>query len=471
MKLRYTGFFVALTILSINFIAALNNSIVQLVLPQLSQKMGLEYEISSVVISLYWLSAGITALPAGKLGDIYSPKQIFIFGMAIFSLSSFLSICVTDSMLQLAVLRAIQGLGASAAIVNGVSLLRLTFPPEEINKMMGWWATSIAMGYMIGPALGGYLVDSLGWKYSFIMNGVITAFFAGYALVTLTHGERNNMSFDLLGSGILSVSIGALLFFLNPISGIILHSLIRYSPLLIFCIGFMLFIKREKSCAYPLVDLNLFSSNRTFVLGLLTGITHSASIQGLNFVLQHYFQNAHGLSPSQSGGYWMLMSLANFITSFYVGKFGNRYEARSLAIYGAIVRIFALLGLTFISFLNSEVTQIYLVVLILIVFGLGMGLTTAPIYSLIIGSLDSSQTGTATGMYNIARDMSSSIGVALSAQILFITSIFFPSKEHIFTQLGMGFLFTCVLIFGGFLFLLRIPRVPPMLTHEAANQS
>ncbi len=168
-------------ILGINFIGALNNSVIQIALPDLSSEIGVRYETLSIIISVYWLSAGIVALPSGKLGDIYSPKKVFVWGLGIFALASILC-TITSSYLIIAILRAFQGIGVSIAVVNGVSLLRIIYPVHQIDGAMGYWSASISLGYVLGPSIGGFIVEQIGWRVAFGISGILTALFLGVAI-------------------------------------------------------------------------------------------------------------------------------------------------------------------------------------------------------------------------------------------------------------------------------------------------
>ncbi len=141
-------------IILVNLIGSLNNSVIQIALPELSIESNVDYASLSIIISLYWLAAGAFAFPSGKLGEVYTPRRIFLLCLGLFSISSFLCI-LSQHYLLIAIFRALQGISLSGATVNSIALLRKAYPENERGQALGIWSASTSLGYILGPSLGG----------------------------------------------------------------------------------------------------------------------------------------------------------------------------------------------------------------------------------------------------------------------------------------------------------------------------
>ena len=443
-------------ILGINFIGALNNSVIQIALPDLSSEIGVRYESLSIIISIYWLAAGISALPSGKFGDIYTPKTVFVSGLCLFAVASILC-AMTSSYLLIALFRALQGIGVSVAAVNGVSLLRAIYPPQRIDSAMGFWSASISLGYVAGPSVGGLLVERVGWRSTFGVNGALVALFVVFAVLYLPSATRKKLGFDYLGSCLLAAMITALLLLLSPLreGGWQIGSLI--SLLVLFLVSAFWFFRHERTTSSPLIDLSIFATNQQFRISLLAGLAYSASIQGLVFLLQYYLQEIQGFSPAQSGSFWMVMSVANLIASTLVGKMSDFTGTWGLAFLGTGLRVAGFASLILLAFINPVSNVSILIIAILILFGFGMGTTAAPLYSLVMSSFKQEDTGTVAGTYNTIRHISSSIGVALFSQSLLFAPILFGNENQAWS-VSFAFVIAFVVAALGLVFLLRIRK-------------
>lgn len=442
-------------ILGINFIGALNNSVIQIALPNLSSEIGVRYETLSIIISVYWLSAGIVALPSGKLGDMYSPKKVFIWGLGIFAFASILC-AFTSSYLIITVLRALQGIGVSIAVVNGVSLLRIIYPTSQIDTAMGYWAASISLGYVLGPSVGGFLVEEIGWRLTFAISGLLITLFLGIALWLLPSTNAENVTFDYQGASLLTVMIITLLLVISPLQEESWGWVTTTSLLFIFVASSYWFFKHENNVQEPLINLSTFTQNRQFQMSILSGATYSASMQGLIFGLQYYLQAAQHYSPSQSGSFWMVMSISNLIASLLVGKLSKVTGTRRLAIIGTAIRCLAFAALVILTLSSPNQNLSFFIVVIMLLFGIGMGTTSAPLYSLVVGTFEQKDTGTIAGTYNTIRHISSSIGVAIFSQSLLGLSIL-PAVSNA-SNLSLAFILAFIIAFLGMIFLWLIPK-------------
>ncbi|HSH03508.1 MAG TPA: MFS transporter [Anaerolineae bacterium] len=411
-----------LVIVGINFIGSLTNSTIQIALPQLANEMGVRYETLSVLISIYWLSAGVFALPAGKLGDIYSPKMMFVVGMSMFT-GATLMCALTDSYWLLIGSRSMQAVGLSATAVNGVALLRGIYPREQINRAMGYWSAASSLGYVLGPSLGGFLVDMIGWRTTFSVCAGFVAIYIVIAVILLPKFEVEKGRFDYIGAGLLGVMITTVLLALTPIEGMGAY----ISPLNLLLIGLVtgvMFWQHEKRTETPLVDLSIFSNNRSFQMSLLAGAAYAASMQGLVFLLQYYMQDLQGYSAAESGVFWMLMSISNLVTCLFVGRLSEMAGPRKLAVTGTMVRVLSFAVLAGLALVGVHQNYSGVIIgMILIVFGFGMGITAAPIHSLVLDSFESNGVGSVAGAYNTLRYVSNSAGIAIFSQSMLLSPV------------------------------------------------
>lgn len=432
----YRRWTVILIIVLVNLLGSIENSVIQIALPNLAIDLGRNYSSLSIIISFYWLAAGAFAFPSGKLGEIYSSGRIFLVSIMLFSIAGF-GCVFAEHYLTITLFRAIQGISLSSATVNSISLLRQAYPEEQRAKALSIWSSSTSIGYIVGPSLGGLLVQYVGWRIVFGFGGMIilTLFFPVLFSIPNTTSNKN-IRFDYSGSLLFSSTTMLFLLILNPIRDIGWSNREMATISVFFMIAVLLLIYRENHAKEPFIPFSIFQVQQ-FRKGLAFGIIHSATIQGLVFLLQYDLQTIREYSPSESGLFWMIMSAATLVASLSIGKLNKIFTDKTLVVAGGVFRLLAFASFTVLVSMPSLNSILFVIVIFvsLFIFGTGMGITNAPLYSIIIEKFDQGKTSIVSGVYDTFRYVSNSMGVVLFSQTFQISQsslknqslILFPS--------------------------------------------
>lgn len=187
-------------------------------------------------------------------------------------------------------------------------------------------------------------------------------------------------------------------------------------------------------------------------------MTYIATIKGLTYLLQYYLQSLLDYSPSESGIMWMIMSIATLFSNLVWGRFSDRYGDRRLIIYGGVLRFIALVLLGSISILGFTQNLFWILGIILVIFGLGTGLTITPLTSLIVGSFPQSQTGMVNGVYGMARNIAGILGILLFAQMLTISSPNVLDTSLELSPISVSFFLAALIGIGGIGVIIGLPE-------------
>ena len=437
-------------------IATFQESVIQIALLNLSSEYNVTYASLSIIVVAYTIPLSIFTLPFGKLGDIYQPKYIFSIGVGLLSIFS-LGCGFGSSLSIIALSRCIQGIGLAAILATGISLLRAIYPSDQLAQGIGFWSASISLGYIIGPSLGGFSVEVFGWRAVFWTTGIIGLIIALLTMYWLPTCETQQTKFDYLGSILLAGFMLVMAFIFRPIRESGWSFTESTSMWIIAFIILGLFIHQERVNPMPLIEFNIFR-RKVFWKGLICGMTYIATIKGLTFLLQYYLQSFLGHSPSESGIMWMIMSIATLFSNLVWGRFSDKYGNQRLIIYGGVLRFASLVLLAFLPFFAAVENVFWILGGVLVVFGLGTGITVTPLTSLIVSSFPQSQTGTINGVYSMARNLVGSFGILLFAQILTIPTLNLIDGSLQLSAISISFFLAALIGIGGVGFIIGLPN-------------
>ncbi|NYT18379.1 MAG: MFS transporter, partial [Methanobacteriales archaeon] len=369
----------------------------------------------------------------GRIADIYGRKKIFTYGIIIFTISSLIAgFSVSTEMLL--IIRVFQGLGAAMIFGNVAAIIASLFPPGERGRALGISVTGVFLGLFLGPVLGGFMTQNLGWRSIFFLN-VILGLLSTLAVLRLkgewteAHGEK----FDYLGSLILGLSLVALMYGLSQLPG-------WYGFYLILggILGLITFFLVEKRMASPVLDVNLFK-NRTFTLHNLAALINYCAGVPIVFVLSLFLQYIKDLDPQTTGMVMAVQPVMMALFSPLAGKLSDRVEPRLVASAGMALTA---LGLAFLAFL-SRYTSLAWIVSGLVILGLGFALFSSPNTNVIISSVTKKYYGVASATLSTMRVLGqmSGMGLALFTLALFMgnVSILPENYDHFLLSARISF--------------------------------
>ncbi|MEW6524204.1 MAG: MFS transporter [Bacillota bacterium] len=404
---RYLAF---VTILAATFMSVLNTNMIRVASPSIMSEFGVDVKDLTWVFNAYILPYSILMPVFGRLGDMYGRKRMFMLGLTTFAAGSILC-SMTWTFGSLVLFRVIQAVGAGALFPNAMAMGTALFPPDQRGRMLGVWGGTAAVGAVVGPALGGFLVDFLRWRAVFYVNVPVAVLALVGAATLLGESPKRPGRFDFAGSILLAAGLFSLVMGLTSVGdgrGLVTAGYLAIALLIIWA-----FCRVEKGLEQPTVDLNLFS-NPVFVAGTVCGGVHMLTGQATTFLLPLFLAQVQG-HPAAVIGLIMLPSACVRIFASPLGgalsdRLGNRWPVTA----GLLIKI---LTFTLLAFLTPQASPAYIVAALLI-NGTGAGLIWSPTLSAVMGSAPPERAGTVAGVFNMLRFVAGICGTTVAGLVL-----------------------------------------------------
>ncbi len=390
------------------FLSTIDSSIVNLALPTLVRELHTDFPTVQWVILGYLLGLTALMLSVGRLADIRGKKPLYITGFVIFTIGSVL--CgLSLTIYTLILFRIVQSIGAAMILALGSAIVTESFPPEERGRALGVSGTAVSLGIVIGPTLGGLLIDALSWRWIFFVNlpvGIIGTLMAIRYVPAIK--PRGGQHFDIWGSTTLVAGLLCLLLALTwgqTIGFTEGRIVLLFAGSLLFLIIFLLIESRIED---PVIDLSLFRGEK-FSVGLITGFMTFFVIAGIILLMPFYLENVLGYGTRQVGLMLAIVPIAMGIIAPIAGSVSDRVGTRPITAAGLFILLIGYVGL---STLRLDTTAVQYLLLFLPI-GLGMGIFQSPNNSAIMGSAPHESLGVVSGMLAITRTLGQTTGIAL----------------------------------------------------------
>jgi len=406
------------------FFAPFMGSAVNIALPSI----GREFQMSAVLLgwlgTSYSLAAAIFLVPFGKIADIRGRKAVFGWGSLVFALSSLLA-GTAFSPVVLLVSRVIQGIGSAMIFSTGVAMLIAAYPPNVRGKVLGINVSSTYIGLSLGPVLGGFLTQNLGWRSIFVILGVLSLVLAGIVVFFL-HGEEagaRGERFDLAGAAALGASIVAVMLGLSRLPA-------WWGAVLIAAglAGLVGFARLESAVPNPVLDMSLFRRNPVFVFSNVAALINYSATTAVGFLLSLYLQYIKGLTPQKAGLVLLAQPIVMALLSPLAGRLSDRVEPRLLASSGMAI---SALGLFMMAFIGGG-TSLTFIGAGLFILGFGFALFSSPNTNAVMSSVERRSYGVASAMLGTMRltGQMLSMGVATLVFSLYLGSARIAPENH-----------------------------------------
>ena len=401
-------------VVMVTFMATLDSSIVNVALPVMAKSLNVTSASIQLVVTSYLIIISATILVFGRLGDMLGKAKVFKFGIALFTLGS-LFCGITSSLPFLILARVIQAIGAAGVMANSQGIITEVFPANERGKALGITGTFVALGALVGPALGGFIVGATNWKYIFLINvpiGLITLFYAFKKLPKNHKVVKGKL--DSFGALLFMFAIVPLFVALGRGQVIGFSSPIILLGFTVSIISFITFIKVEKKLEYPLLQLSIFK-NKLFSLSIFCGFISFVAIFCSIIIQPFYLQDVLKFSPASTGLVLMIFPLILSVASPLSGHLSDKISSEILTFIGLVVTS---LGLLLMSTLNEQ-SSLPSMVFFIGVMSMGNGLFQSPNNSLIMSTVPKDKLGIAGSVNALVRNLGMVCGIALATTILY----------------------------------------------------
>lgn len=395
-------------------LVALNHRAIQIALPTLTHVFHTDLSFIQWVLLVYDLAVIGLVLTLGRLGDLFGRKWFYIGGFIVFTVGS--ALCgLAHTPIQLIGFRIIQGIGGAMIMANGRALVSVNTPLSERGHALGLTSMAFHVGYMAGPTLGGFIIDTLGWRWIFHLNipmGLVSAYFAWKVLRERARSTES-IKVDFVGAAFLLLTSTCFVYALNQLPHLGLGHPVVFSFFIVSVVSLFLFIRAEQRAENPILSLTLFR-NRLFTASNLSLFFLTFTQSAISVLIPFYLQNLRGLTPTQMG--WIIIgnSIVIIIVAPVAGWLSDRFGSRLLCTVGSAIIV---MGQFLIASLTLE-SSIFQMVLPQVLTGLGWAIFNSPNQSAILGSVPRDKVGAASGMTITTARIGGAIGIAMSGAIL-----------------------------------------------------
>lgn len=396
-----------------SFVTFLDGTVVNVALPAISRELGGGITTQQWVVDAYLITLSALILLAGSVSDAYGRVLVMRVGLIAFGVAS-VAVAAAPDPLVLIIARAAQGAAGALLVPSSLALITATMRSDVQSRAIGVWTAFTTAAQLVGPLLGGVFVDYLSWRFVFLINVVPIA----VTLVLLSRlrlDERpSGRGVDWWSGALCATGLGAVVFALIEQPNYGWGSPVIWVPGVVGAALFAWFLLRQRGSGSPLMPLSLFRV-RDFGWGNLATLFVYAALSLNGFVVGVYLQQGAGLSATAAGLASLPMTVLMILISSRAGAWAGRWGPRIFMTVGpAIMAVGALMLLT----VSTDFDYWWQVLPAMIVMGLGLALTVAPLTAAILGAIDQERSGIASAVNNAVSRVAGLLVVAMLSTIV-----------------------------------------------------
>jgi len=407
------------------FMILLDTTIVNIAVPALTADLDASLDEVLWIVNAYTLVYAVLLITGGRLGDLFGPKRLFVAGLVIFTVAS-VACSLAQSPGQLIATRAVQGVGGALLTPQTLAIITMIFPADRRGAAFGIWGAVGGLATIAGPTVGGWLVTTFDWRWIFYVNlplGVITLVLALVFVPDLRLNRRHRL--DWLGTALASLGLFLVCFGLiegpshlwGQVWGPVTIPILIGAGVAVFAV--FLWQQWTQRHREPLIPFQVFADRNFAVMaGVVAAI--SFGMLGLFLPLVIFLQSVLAMSALQAGLILAPMSLASIATAPFAGRFADRYGGKDILVTGLVLWAIG-------TGLVAWSARLYLdrreLVIGLVVAGIGLGMTFAPLQAIAMHNVQPRMAGAAAGVINTSRQLgavigSAAVGALLQAQLV-----------------------------------------------------
>ena len=390
-------------------VATIDGSIVNVALPAIERDLGGGLAAQQWVSNAYLLTLGSLILIGGSLGDIYGERRVFSIGLTAFGIFS-IGCAAAPSIGVLLAARALQGVAGALLVPSSLAVIVATFSKRERGAAIGAWTAWGAIASIIGPLVGGWIVDNASWRWIFVINPpliAVTLLLLHTAMPALKHVKQRRI--DITGAGLCVIGLAGIVFALIEEPHFSWSSPAILVPLLGGIGAFVAFLVYERRASDPMLELALFA-RRNFTIGNLETLAMYAGLSILFFFLVIFLQEVAGYDAIKAGLCTLPVTLIMFALSRRFGGLADRFGPRLFMGAGPLVAAAGILLL-----LRTGIHTSYLTDLLpaLALFGIGLSMTVAPLTATVLAGAEERDGGIASAINNAVARVAGLVGVSV----------------------------------------------------------
>lgn len=410
MTARDDRLLVAVAVLA-SFVAFLDGSVVNLALPAISAELGGGLVIQQWVVDGYLLTLGALILVAGAISDTFGRLTVLRAGLVVFGVAS-LVCAVAPNGVVLVIGRCVQGLGAAFLVPSSLAMINAKFTGGEQSRAIGIWTAWTGTAFVIGPLLGGLLVETLGWRWVFAVNVVPLAVTMVLAGRLSAEPVRRAGRIDVVGAVLTAVGLSAMVFAMIEQQRLGWHHPLIVAGLIAGPACLIAFGWWERRTTHPMLPPAVFSA-RNFTVGNVATVFLYAGITLGMLLVALFVQEVGRLSPAQAGLATLPVPVLSFLLAARFGELAGRHGPRRFMAVGPVI---AAAGFGWMALAHGNVWVQTVPGLVL--FGIGLSVTVSPLTAAILAAVDPAQSGIGSAINNAVARVAGLIAIAFTAVIV-----------------------------------------------------
>lgn len=395
------------------FLPPFTSSVISFSVPEIGHDLGASFVLVVWVPLAYLIALPSLMILIGKLSDILGRSKFYFLGLSVFAAGGLLA-AVSGSIAFLIFSSLVMGIGGSLLSVNSTAIVSSVYPPESRGGALGINAMSVYLGLTSGPLLAGVLIEFLGWRSLFylVASFAVLSLIPVYAFLRAVDFQSERRRIDFPGFAAFLLAILSIVLYLGLGQ---MYGWLSTIYLLIFGLAMLAaFILYERGREEPILNLSLFTKNRTFSAANFTAFLNYISTFAIVFVFSIYFSVIAHMSPSQAGLVLTVEPALMVIFSPISGRMADRFGSRILASFGMLV-----ISISFL-FMYTSIGRVAPTAMVwpLGVIGVGFGFFSAPNTNSVMGSVEKRDSGTASGTLGTMRFVGQLMSLALMSSVL-----------------------------------------------------